>query len=216
MSECNKEIEALSGRIRRQLHEWSGQAGLLRSKQLTLMVDEERHRSQSGLYEKARVVLQELEGTWRGKYEAALAALGSQGLSSIWGDKREVVLESSVKRGIAHLDLALVKDGKRVRLKGGSGGSVNQVLAVILRVLTTLSNPTQRLFFALDEPFSQVAAAQRPAVCELVQGLREQLGFQLVVAAHEEELADAGDVVYQILGDGRGTARRMSEAEHGR
>lgn len=212
MSELSS-LEKLAGRIRRQLYEWDGQAGLLRSKQLTLKEDEGTRRRQMELHEKALVVLQELEGTWRGKYEDALAALGSQGLSSIWEDERQVVLESTIKRGVASLDIALVKDGKRVRLKGGSGGSVSQVLAVVLRVLTTLSNPTQRLLFALDEPFSQVAEEQRPALNEMIRGLQAQIGFQLLFVAHETELADCADVVYFIHGDGRGTAEQRKSKE---
>lgn len=199
----------LASAIGRQLHEWDGQAGMLRSRELTLKDDKESHLHHEELYGKALVILQELEGTWRGKYEAALSALGSQGLSSIWGDEREVVLESSIKRGIAHLDLALVKNGKRVRLKGGSGGSVNQVLAVILRVLTTLSNPTHRLFFALDEPFSMVRAQQRVQLGELVQGLQQQLGFQLIFSSDEDELLEVADTAYHIRGDGRGTADQL-------
>lgn len=200
------DLELLAGQIRGLLQEWKGRTHLLRSRQLTHKTDADEYRQQAELHEKALGILQELEGTWRGKYEDALAALGSQGLSSIWGDERQVVLESTIKRGIAHLDLALVKDGKRVRLKGGSGGSVSQVLAVVLRMLITLSNRDWRLLFVLDEPFSQVAEEQRPALNEMIRGLRECLGFQLLFVSHEGELAECADIAYHIRGDGRGTA----------
>lgn len=207
------DLEELGSQIRRRLHEWEGQASLLRSKEVTLKDDESTHRQQEELHEKALSILQELEGTWRGKYEAALAALGSQGLSSIWGDDRQVVLDSTIKRGVANLDVALVKGGERVRLKGGSGGSVVQVLASILRVLTALSNPNWRLLFVLDEPFSMVATQQRPALCELVRGLQQRLGFQLIFSSHEDELLEAADTAYFIRGDGQGTADQLKTLE---
>lgn len=150
------------------------------------------------------VLLQNLEKTWRGRYEEALGALGTQGLQAIWGDDRALVLESKVTRGVTNLDLALAKHGERVRLKGGSGGSVVQVLAVVLRILTTLSHrPEWRPLLVLDEPFSMVAAQQRPALCAMMQGLTQRLGFQSIFSSHEDELLDAADVAYLVHEGGR-------------
>lgn len=155
-------------------------------------------------HEKALTILQELESTWRGVYEEALAALGTKGLSAIWQKDIQVVLESSVKRGVANLDIVLVKEGQKVRIKGGSGGSIAQILTVILRILiTTSSRPALRPLLALDEPFSQVAEEHRPALGQLLKELTSRLGLQLLFVSHERELADYADVVYEVKEDGK-------------
>ena len=91
------------------------------------------------LQDEALVVLQLLEETWRGQYEDAISQLGSQGINSVFTEEYEVLLESSIKRGVASLDIVLVKNGKRQRIRGGSGGSVVQVLAYLLRYFLTTS-----------------------------------------------------------------------------
>jgi DNA repair exonuclease SbcCD ATPase subunit len=153
---------------------------------------------------KAGDVLDRLENTWRGRYEQALAALGSQGLSAVFDKKMEVVLESTKKRGAASMDIALITDGLRTRIKGAKGGSVAQVLAVLLRLLLALSGrPAMRPLLMLDEPFSQVSADLRPALCAMLQETTRRLNFQMLFTAHEDELLDAADVAYMVHPGGR-------------
>lgn len=196
-----KELAACS----RRCYAYRGQAELLRSQQLTLEDRKTSLEAQQELSGKALEVLLLLEETWRGRYEAGLAGLGSQGLNAVFtSDDYEVVLESNVKRGVSNLDIALIKNGQRVRLIGGSGGSVVQVLAYLLRHLTTTSHrPALRLLEALDEPFSMLNVEQRPALCALVKEITQRLGFQLLFSSHEDELADAADVVVLIHPGGK-------------
>jgi hypothetical protein len=169
--------------------------------------------AQAGRHEQALVILQELEKTWRGQYEADLAAVGGQGLSAVFAKTIEVVLESTIKRGVASLDFALITDGLRTRIKGAKGGSVAQVLSTMLRLLTTLSNrPPLRRLLALDEPFSMVSAEFRPALCAMLREITERLDFQLLLTAHEEEMLDAADVAYAVLDDGKGTLKPLKTA----
>lgn len=191
--------------VRQRVQEWKGQATLLRTQEADHQGRKAELEAQGELKGKALVVLQRLEETWRGRYEAALAALGSQGLNAVFTDAEyELLLESNIKRGVSSLDIVLVKDGQRVRLKGGSGGSVVQVLAYLLRHLMTVSQrPELRLLEALDEPFSMVAAEQRPALCTMVKEITQRLGFQLLLTAHEEELLDAADVAYLVRPGGK-------------
>lgn len=152
------------------------------------------------LLEPAQELLERLEQTWAGEYEEKLAAIGSMGLNAVFpANVYEVILEHTTKRGTAHLDIVLSKDGKRVAIKGGSGGSIVQLLAYLLRHLTTVSQqPPLRLIEVLDEPFSMVALAQREALCALMRDITERLGFQLIFSSHEEELLEAADTALRV------------------
>ncbi len=191
--------------VRQRCHGWKGQATMLEAQQTEHHADFEDFEAQGTLLEKAQQVLQLLETTWRGKYQEALAALGSQGLNAVFTDDTyEVLLESTVKRGVTNLDIILVKNGKRVQLKGGSGGSVVQVLAYLLRHIMTISpRPTLRKLKALDEPFSMLNRAQRPALGGMVKDITQRLGFQLIFSSDEDELVDVADMVIQVRPGGK-------------
>ena len=198
------ELRASLDSFQRQCAGWRGQGELLGGKKD--MQDDRKATAleQEDVQAKALTVLHRLEETWRGHYEKALAALGGQGINAVFTDgEYEVLLESTIKRGVANLDIILVKDGKRVRLKGGSGGSVVQVLAYLLRhFMTTSQHPPWRKLIALDEPFSQVAEEQRPALSALIREIEDRLGFQCLFVSHETELADCADVVYAVAPGG--------------
>ncbi len=178
---------------------------MLEAQQTEHHAAQEDFEAQGTLLEKAQQVLQLLEATWRGKYQEALAALGSQGLNVVFTDDTyEVLLESTVKRGVTNLDIILVKNGERVRLKGGSGGSVVQVLAYLLRHIMTISHrPPLRKLKALDEPFSMLNRAQRPALGEMVKDITQRLDFQLIFSSDEDELVDVADMVIQVNPGGK-------------
>lgn len=212
------EITALSarlGEVRQRVDGWRGQAQLLQSQAAKHRGQVEKLQRLTTLKEKVLLVLQQLEGTWRNRYEERLASLGSWGLNAIFTDNHyEVLLDHTIKRGAASMDIALKKDGQRVRLKGGSGGSVVQVLAYLLRHLMTTSQPSGwRLLEVLDEPFSQVAQEQRPALCEMVKEITRRLGFQLIFSSHGDELIDAADVAIKVEAGGVVTRLKSREEE---
>lgn len=202
--------------VRQSVAGWQGQAELLKGQQRIHQQRRDELEATIGIKTQAQTILQQLEGTWRTKYEAGLAALGSWGLNAIFTQAQyEVVLESTIKRGAASMDIALKKDGQRVRLKGGSGGSVVQVLAYLLRHLMTTSQPSGwRLLEVLDEPFSQVQDEQRPALCEMVKEITRRLGFQFIFTSHGAELLEIADVAYRV--EAGGVVTRLKSREENR
>jgi len=210
-------LQAEVDTIQRQVHIWEGQYELLEKQRTEGLRLHAELRDNEVAHDSALVVLQELESAWRGKYEDALAALGGQSLSTIWEKPIGVKLETTIKRGVANLDIVLVKEGKKVRIKGGSGGSVAQVLGATLAIIVTLSSsPALRPLLVWDEPFNMVAAAQRPALCAVLRELTNRLGLQFLMSAHEDELMDAADTAYNILPDGRGTAECVKSTDSDR
>ena len=208
------ELRATSRELAAKVSAWQGQAELLQSEISSTKKEITSLQSTVSDHEEAIVILQELEKTWRGSFEEALASLGGQGLSAVFDKEIEVILESSIKRGVASLDIALITEGLRTGIKGAKGGSVAQVLAVLLRILLTISSrPALRPLLILDEPFSQVSAEFRPALCEMLRNIIGRLDAQYIFTSHEDELTDAADTVYQIKADGKGTAVQLKSRE---
>ena len=200
-----------------QLNAWQGQAQLLDSRiertKESLTTSETGHEQ----HEEALVVLQELEKTWRGTFEQALASVVGEGLSAVFGDEIELLFISDIKRDVAHLDMKLKTNGLVTSLMGAKGGSVINVLSVLLRVLLTISSrPEMRRVLILDEPFSMVSAEYRAPLAQLLKEMAERLDVQFIITSHEPEISDAADVAYQILKDGRGTAVRLKSPEEER
>ena len=201
--------------LRSTFAEWRGHEAGLQQTLTTVKAGLEQDQERVAALEPAQEVLEHLEETWAGQYEAKLGAIGSMGLNAVFPDNHyEVLLEHTTKRGTAHLDIVLVKDGKRVRIKGGSGGSIVQLLAYLLRHLTTVSpHPPLRLIEVLDEPFSMVAQSQRPALCTLMRDITERLGFQLLFSSHEDELLDAADTAFLIHRGGEVERLKVSKGD---
>ena len=133
------------------------------------------------------------------------------------GGDRKVILTHSIKRGVANLDLEMETNGLRTRIIGAKGGSVIQILAFLFRVLFTVSqNPPLLPLLILDEPFSMVSAKYRGTLGELVHELSRRLNIQFILASHEEEIAEASDVTYEIVEDGKGTSILRKSAEEER
>lgn len=203
--------------ITSRLNEWKGQAALLDSRIERTQANLETSETSHGHHEKALVVLQELEKTWRGTFEQALASVVSEGLSAVFEDEIELIFISDIKREVASLDIKLKTNGLVTSLMGAKGGSVINVLSVLLRILLTISSqPPMRRLLVLDEPFTHVSAEYRSALCSLLDQMAERLDIQFILTSHEPELADAADVAYQILKDGRGTAVKLKSPEEER
>ncbi len=203
------------GAIRSTLSEGRGKEAHIQQEIVTVETSREKAQARVSALEPAQEVLEHLEKTWAGQYEEKLGAIGSMGLNAVFPDNEyEVLLEHTTKRGTANLDIVLVKDGQRVRLKGGSGGSIVQLLAYLLRHLTTVSpHPPLRLLEVLDEPFSMVAEAQRPALCALMRDITQRLGFQLLFSSHEDELLDAADTALLIHRGGKVEKLKVSKGD---
>ncbi len=201
--------------LRGTFAEWRGQEAHIQQTLATAKAGLKTAEERVAVLEPAQEVLERLEETWAGQYEKKLGAIGSMGLNAVFPRNHyEVLLEHTTKRGTANLDIILVKDDKRVRLKGGSGGSIVQLLAYLLRHLTTVSpHPPLRLLEVLDEPFSMIAQAQRPALCALMRDITERLGFQLLFSSHEDELLDAADTALHVHPGGKVENLKVSKGD---
>ena len=81
--------------------QWRARYELLDNQVAELEGQRDTWKERAELQGEVLAVLQRLEETWRGHYEQAIAALGGQGINSVFADHEyEVLLETSIKRGV--------------------------------------------------------------------------------------------------------------------
>jgi ABC-type glutathione transport system ATPase component len=101
----------------------------------------------------------------------------------------EFQIEFSQKRGKTEAELLLVKNGHKINPPEECGGGVTDVLAFALRLACLmLSRPRKRKFLTLDEPFKHLSADYRESVRELLETLSEEMGIQILMVTHTDEL----------------------------
>ena len=162
----------------------------------------------------AQQILQNLEGSWRREFETRLAALVSHGLTAVFGEPLALKVENRIVRGVLSTELSLIRgtgtDAIETPVLGASGGSVVNVLSLLLRVLLVISaRPPLRRILLLDEPFAFADEYEMPgALSSLIRELAERLDLQFIIVSHEPALVDAADMAYEVTrGSGEGSAK---------
>ena len=70
-----------------------------------------------------------------------------------------------------------------------AGGGVVDLTSFAQRLAALmLSQPASRKLLILDEPFRFLSAVYRPTACQLIESLAEEMGVQMVIVTHSEEL----------------------------
>ena len=148
------------------------------------------------------MALEEMERSWRRQFEEKLAALVSHGLTAVFGEETVVSIEAGTKRGATSMALKLEQEGVRLgNIIDSTGGSIVSVLSVLLRVMLTVSvRPPLRRLIVLDEPLhGAVDPSHIPTFGTLLRELSDRLNLQFIVVAHETDLEEYSDVVYEVV-----------------
>lgn len=207
----DRRLEALSARLHALEGEQKTLSWLKVEAKERLQQAQERHEQ----YNKALAVLQELEQQWRRQFEERLADVLSWGLSEVFGTDLKVRIATDIKRGTSHTRITVVDGDVETDVLDYEGGSLVNVLTVLLRILMTVSLvQPQRKFFVLDEPFSMVSVEYRPALCHLLRELAHRYDLQFLIVSHEPELIDAADVAYLVgKTEGRAVVKKIKRRE---
>lgn len=149
---------------------------------------------------KVLAVLRGLEAAWRERIEGGIASIISHGLSVVFGEPIEVVLETTTFRDTTSMEILIRQNGALSSVLDAKGGSLVQVLGFLWRLfLTVTAQPPLARVLVLDEPFAMVSEEYRPALAELLRELSTRLGVQFLIITHEKELTDAADVAYEVV-----------------
>lgn len=167
----------------------------------TLAEAEERVAATSDEAELLRTVLDRLEGmdaAWRRNFEHSLATIVSDGLSLVFGEELQVLIQPSTKADMSAVDFIMKRGGQEEDVLDGQGGGYVNIIAFLLRVLLIVAaRPLLRYVLVLDEPFAHLSQEFRHALAEMMVALIDRLGFQALMITQEREYVDVADVAYR-------------------
>jgi hypothetical protein len=110
--------------------------------------------------------------------------------------------ETAEKRGALNVEFHIERDGQTEDILRGQGGSVTNVLSVMLRffALSTRDPAKHRRFLVLDEQDCWLRPDLVPRLLEVVQQASRELGFQVIYISHHDRatLERYCDKVYQL------------------
>lgn len=113
-------------------------------------------------------------------------------LDSIFPGVYTFEVEFEIKRGRTEALLQLDKDGEKINPMDATGGGVVDIMSFALRLAAWSLSKTDNVIL-LDEPFRFVSANLRPLCGEILQGLSQRLGLQIIMVTHDEEMMAIAD-----------------------
>jgi len=107
------------------------------------------------------------------------------------------------KRNKTECDLYVVRpNGTKIHPLDGSGGGIADVCGFALRVTYwTLRNDLRNIFI-LDETFKFVSEEYRSFCAEFLKKVSYELGVQIIMVSHLQEIMYKADTVYKLTNDG--------------
>ena len=119
-----------------------------------------------------------------------IAALVTHCLKAVFGEEAYIFkINFERQRGKTSAHLLLERDGLEIDAIDAAGGGVVDVTAFALRLATLLlARPKRRQVLILDEPFKMLSREYVPKVRDLLLALSQDLGVQILMVTHNEEL----------------------------
>lgn len=137
----------------------------------------------------AQKVLQGVAQTIQTKAHEKIAGIVSRCLSAVFEEPYQFKIIFEQKRGKTEARLIFIQGEHEVDPMSASGGGVVDVAAFALRLSALLlSKPRLRKILILDEPFRFVSVSYRSQVGDIMAKLSEELGVQIIMITHQEEM----------------------------
>lgn len=102
-----------------------------------------------------------------------------------------------LRRGQTEVVIWLDKDGEAIDPRDAAGGGVVDVVCFALRVVAWSLSQTSPVLI-LDEPFKWVSAGLRPICGQLLRGISDRLGLQIIMVTHDPELVEQADRIFLV------------------
>jgi len=185
--------------LRRMINRLQGQ----RQEVLNNLRDCERRLEESkrnlSRAEKARAIIQLVAQETQKQLEFHINDLVTMALSIVFDDPYELAVRFEERRGKTEADLLFLRGGELIDPMGESGGGAVDVAAFALRVaMWVLQKPRTRNTFILDEPFRFVSRDIQPKASEMLRRISEQLGIQIIMVSHSEDLIECAHRVFRV------------------
>jgi DNA repair exonuclease SbcCD ATPase subunit len=149
--------------------------------------------------EKARVIMQLVAKETQQQLEYKISELVTLGLSAIFDNPYELVLEYEIKRGKTEANILFKRDGGICRPMLASGGGAVDVAAFGLRVaIWSLKSPKSRNTIILDEPFRFLSKQHQERASQLLSEISKKLKLQIIMVTHNQEFIKSADRVFNV------------------
>jgi DNA repair exonuclease SbcCD ATPase subunit len=148
------------------------------------------------LVEEAQQFVQVVAQTIQQQAHADISAIVTKCLKAVFGEEAyEFKIDFQRKRNKTEAKLLFVREGYEIDPIDAAGGGVVDVASFALRVAClVLARPKRRRLLCLDEPFRFVSKEYIPAVAKMLKTLAKDLGIQVVMVTHNQNL-QVGKVV---------------------
>lgn len=167
----------------------------------------EANRRKLALTEKARELLIAATAATQDQVRDFIEELVSLALQSVFGEEYSFTLEFHERRGQSEMEPVIMWQDERLSPRDEVGGGVVDVASFALRlVLWALSAKRSAPVFLLDEPFKFLSKDRTEAAADMLKGVAELLGIQIIMVSHDEGLVKAADKSWTVRRNSKGIA----------
>lgn len=157
----------------------------------------EKAKEEKQAAEDARTVLQLAAKETQRNLETHFSNLVSSSFEIVFDNPYEFKPEFVERRNKTECDLWFIRDGKKLRPRFSSGGSVRSIAAFALRLAYWRLEKSEPLMI-FDEPFKNFHADRLPRVAETIRYLSDELELQMIIVTHIPEIAQQADKVFEV------------------
>lgn len=148
-------------------------------------------------------VVREVAKATQDQFAFRVSQLVTTALEGIFPDPYEFVIDFVDKRGTVEADVYLRRGDKRYDVMEATGGGVVDTISLVLRVaLWSLARPRRRNVLVLDEPLRFLSRDRQADASRMLARISRELGLQMIIVTHEEELIEQADTVFRVQHNG--------------
>lgn len=160
-----------------------------------LAVDQTKRR----ILEEARDVINAAIGATQGEVCSLVEELVTAALEAVYGDGYGFELNHRMARNQIEAIPRIIKDGEEYDPRGDVGVGIVDVASFVSRLaMWALEGKSTRATFVLDEPFKFVSKDRTMGVSQMLNGLVEALGIQVIMVSHDEGIAAAANKAWVV------------------
>lgn len=148
--------------------------------------------------EECQMIAQAVAKSAQDKLSTKINDIVTTGMATVFDDPYEFVLDIETKGSDIKATPYFIKDGERISPKVSSGGGVQQVAAMSLRIALWTISKKKTPIMILDEVFKDVGQGDIGRACLLLKTISDKLGIQIIATTHSQEIRDVAEKVFLV------------------
>lgn len=183
--------------LRETINRFQGRKEFLEEQVETYLEKNEKNQGHLENLQVARSLIQKAAQLTQEKLSIHISELVSLALRSVFEDPYEFQVTFENKRNSMECDLTFVKDGNEYKPLDSCGYGAADVASFALRIAYWSLGETRPVLI-WDEPFRQLDKSKQEMAAEMVSRLSKELGLQIIIITHSEELANSADKLFNV------------------